>query len=105
MKMDRCADISHSLTAISLVLLVLLLSPLGCKSDDIIERVEDVCPSGRAVLTANRTVGVDPSYDGGTVEYWFTAAREFVNTVKKENLPYGKGLVCAHYTCTCMYMS
>ena len=82
----------------TVVLIALLLLPLGCNSDDAIaELVEDVCFDGRAVLSANRSVSVDPSYDGGTVEGWFTMARGFVNAVKKENLPYG--------TCTCTCVS
>ena len=56
-----------------------------CQSDVI----EDVCPEGRAGLTSNRTEGVNPSYDGGNLEHWYTLAQDFVNTVKKENLPYG----------------
>ena len=68
-------------------LVVLLLSPLVCNCDN--DVLEDVCPKGRAVLITNRTEGVNPSYDGGTVENWFAVARGFVNVVKKENLPYG----------------
>ena len=83
--------------AISTVLVALLLSPLGCNSDDVIaELIEDVCYDGRAVLTVNRTEGVEPAYDGGNVEGWFTLARAFVNVVKKENLPYGEYVVCVH---------
>ena len=68
-----------------LSLAVLLVSPLGCLGDVL----EEVCPEGRGVLIANATEGVDPSYDAGGLEHWYTLARDFVNTVKRENLPYG----------------
>ena len=70
---------------VHLALAVLLVSPLHCMCDEI----EDVCPGSRTALIANRTEGVNPRYDGGTVEGWFSLAREFVNAVKGENLPYG----------------
>ena len=85
--MELCTNIYR--LAMHVVLVVLLVSPLGCNSDDVIsEIIEDACLNGRGVLTANRTEGVEPSYDGGNVEGWFSMARGFVNAVKKENLPF-----------------
>lgn len=79
----------------SSILLFVVLLPYGCNSDDVVDNaedvvgiIEDVCPGGRAVLGANRTISVSPSYDGGHVEHWFTIARGLVNSVKKDNLPY-----------------
>lgn len=72
----------------SLTLMILVLLPLGCNTDNTIHAIENVCPESRGVLI-NRTVSVNPSYDGGTAGHWFTLARELVNSVKKENLPYG----------------
>ena len=87
--MELCSSIYHLAT--SIVLVVLLVSPLRCNcDDDIAELIEDVCFNGQAVLTANRTERVEPSYDGGNVGGWFSMARDFVNAVKKENLPYGE---------------
>ena len=70
---------------LSLILAILLTSPHGCKCNIL----EDVCPEGKPVLNTNRTEGVHPSYDGGDIKHWFTLARDFVNAVKKQNLPYG----------------
>ena len=64
--------------------LTLFLSPLVCHG-----LLEDVCPKGRGVLIANATEGVNPSYDGGSLEPWVSLSRDFINAVKEENLPYG----------------
>lgn len=88
----------------SSILLFVVLLPYGCNSDDIVDNAEDVvginedvCPGGRAVLGANWTISVSPSYDGGHVEHWFTIARELVNSVKKDNLPYGMSISAVMY--------
>ena len=65
--------------------------------------VRDVCPLGSAVREENGSLvfsalpsqerDLKPEYDGGALEsWWFRLARDFVNTVQKENLPYG---ICA----------
>lgn len=103
LKMDQhiCSSINHWTT--SLILIVVLL-PFGCNSDDIVDNaedvvgiIEDVCPEGRAVLGANRTLSVNPSYDGGNLKHWFTMARGLVNSVKEENLPYGMSISSVVY--------
>ena len=101
----------HWTASVVLVGLVMSLCPLYSLADDIVEDiVGDICPIASSVRYVNGTPQfrdlpsrqreVDPSYDGGAVEEWFTLARSFVNAVKKENLPYS---TCDVLTCMCMY--
>ena len=80
--MDKCTSV-HCIAR--WLTLALLLSPLASQGDIL----EEVCPAGRAVMFTNATQGVNPSYDGGAIDPWVSLARDFVNAVKKENLPYG----------------
>lgn len=102
--MDRhvCSNINH--WTIFSILLIIFLLPFGCNSDDVVDNVEDVaefiddvCPEGKAVLGRNRTTSIDPSYDGGSLKHWFTMARGLVDSVKKENLPYGNCISAVVY--------
>ena len=86
--MDKCAFAHHHI-ARWLTLVALFLSPLGSQGDIL----EEVCPAGRSVLIANATEGVNPLYDGGALGPWVSLSRDFINAVKRENLPYG--------TCVC----
>jgi prominin 1 len=79
--MDKCSSV-HCIARWLTV--ALLLSPLASQGDIL----EEVCPAGRAALITNATQGVNPSYDGGAIDPWVSLSRDFVNAVKKENLPY-----------------
>ena len=93
--------------------MLLLWSPYSKAEEDIVgDVVRDVCPVGSAVREENgslvfsvlpsRERKLKPEYDGGVLEpWWFKMARDFVNTVQEENLPYG---MCS-YVYVCVFIS
>ena len=99
--MDKFSSNSYCVGMSVLLAVLLIIVPHWCECDVL----QDVCPEGRSVLITNQTEGVNPSYDGGDIEHWFTIARDFVNMVKNENLPYGKyNIYILGQVITCTYM-
>ena len=107
----HCSSPYYFWTASLVVSLLLLFTPPSCNAENPLQIVEDICPIGSAVQLVNRTIwftdlpsrdnDIDPSYDAGAIGNWFLVAREFVNVVKEENLPYGifmsRRSVCTSY--------
>ena len=95
----HCSSPYYYWTVSLVVSLLLLFTPPSCNAENALQIVEDICPIGSAVQLVNRTIqfadlpsrdnDIDPSYDAGAIGNWFLVAREFVNVVKEENLPYG----------------